>query len=524
MSSFFSTAIAEEKMPRADGIESFVNDMWSWEKNRESLIVQTLKAFIAIPGTSPNFDPDWAQTGHTDAAVDLLVNAVGGLKEQWSKKGYKTEDITLAVLGGKASPEMDANNRRRTPLIYIEIPAFGPQTAQDTVLFYGHMDKQPDMLPWAEGLAPRVPVLRGDRLYGRGGADDGYALFSALTSVMALRAQNIPHARCVIVIEAAEESDSPDLQYYLQKLRPQLGNVSLVICLDSGSGNYEQLWLTTSLRGMLNCWMDVRVLKEGIHSGSNSGVVPSSFRITRQLLSRLEDEKTGEIVPAALRVSIPEQYKQQADAFARQIGDQLCKGIPFVNDSVQPVTTNRSELLLNRSWKAQLSITGIQGLPGKQEEAGNVLLPYTKTKISLRLPPTLSPDVAEACVRETLTGNVPYNAVVTISGMTTSAGWAAPPLAPWLENANREASMRFFRTSADDVSRTPLYVGEGGTIAVMEMLGTIFPQSQFMVTGVLGPNSNAHGPNEFLDLPFAKKITMCVAHVLAEHGKDMQRH
>ena len=327
----------------------------------------------------------------------------------------------------------------------------------------------------------------------------------------------------MIVIEASEESDFADIQYYLQKLRPKIGAVSLVVCLDSGSGNYEQLWLTTSLRGLLNFWMDVRVLKEGVHSGVGSGAVPSSFRITRQLLSRLEDENSGSITPDALRVEISGQTRQQAADVARQLGNTLYDSLPFVTPQVRPVTDDGVELLLNRTWRAQLSVTGIQGLPDRQENAGNVMLPFTKTKLSLRLPPTLAPDAAAACVQKTLTNDVPYNAVVTISGMDALPGWAAPPLAPWLEKANREASVRFFRTSPSDTSKIALYMGEGGTLPLMKMLQALFPKSQVMVTGVLGPHSNAHGPNEFLDLSMAKKVTMCVAHVLAAHWEATQR-
>ena len=186
----------------------------------------------------------------------------------------------------------------RTPVIFIEIPGSRTPT---TVLLYGHLDKQPEMTGWAEGLGPWEPVLKGDKLYGRGGADDGYAMFGALARASwRCTSRASPHARCVILIEACEESGSYDLPSYVDHLAARIGAPSLVVCLDSGCGNYDQLWLTTSLRGLTGGALTVQVLTEGVHSGDASGVVPASFRIVRALLSRLEDGATGEIRPEDL--------------------------------------------------------------------------------------------------------------------------------------------------------------------------------------------------------------------------------
>ncbi|MDR0454828.1 MAG: M20/M25/M40 family metallo-hydrolase [Deferribacteraceae bacterium] len=500
-----------------DKTESFVRDAWSWEKNRESVIFDALKEYIAIPNASPDFDPKWSENGHTDKAAELLVKSVSELKYRWGKQGVKTDDITVEILGSRQFPEFDKNRQRRSPLICINIPAFGADAPEGSVLLYGHIDKQPETLPWAEGLGPRTPVLKDNRLYGRGGADDGYAVFSAFTAVMALRAQNAGHAHCVIIAEACEESGSKDLLYYIRKLENRIGDVSLIVCLDSGSGNYDQLWITTSLRGLINFWLEVRVLNEGVHSGKASGIAPGSYRITGQLISRIENITTGEITPSYLKVEIPVEIRKQARKTADIMGKQVYSNLPFANDNVQAADTDITELLLNNTWRAQLSVTGIQGLPVSHESAGNVLLPYTRVKLSLRLPPVMNAETTAKAVIKELTDNPPYNAVVSVSEVDPNNGWATPALAPWLEKAFNDASIRFFRTKLSDKSKEAMYIGEGGSIPFMGLLGEMFPDAQFMITGVLGPNSNAHVPNEFLDLPYAQKVTMCVAQVISAH-------
>src|SRR5438270_13655043 len=263
----------------------FVGRMWDDE------IVPTLVEYIRIPNKSPSFDPDWVAHGHMEKAVALFESGARG--KLAALPGATLEVVRLAG---------------RTPVILIEIPGEG----EDTVLLYGHLDKQPEMVGWAEGYGPWVPRLEGDKLYGRGGADDGYAMFGALSALLALREQQVPHARCFILIEACEESGSYDLPFYVDHLAKRIGSPSLVVCLDSGCGNYDQLWLTTSLRGIASGTLKVQVLDEGVHSGDASGVVPSSFRILRRLLSRLEDEDTGAVRPAELYVQVPPERVAQA--------------------------------------------------------------------------------------------------------------------------------------------------------------------------------------------------------------------
>ena len=468
-------------------LSRFVSDLWDAE------IVPQLVEYIRIPNKSPMFDAQWAEHGFMDAAVKLM--------EDWARsKLSQLPGATLEVVRLEG----------RTPLIYIEVPGQG----DDTVMLYGHLDKQPEMTGWADDLGPWKPVIKGDRLYGRGGADDGYAIFGSLAALLALHEQGIPHARCVIMIEACEESGSYDLPFYVDHLAARIGSPSLVVCLDSGCGNYDQLWLTTSLRGMTGGNLTVQVLEEGVHSGDASGVVPSSFRILRELLSRLEDPATGQIKPKELYVEIPAERVEQARLSAEVLGEEIYNKFPWV-EGMQPVTHDLPELVLNRTWRPQLAVTGIGGLP-PLDSAGNVLRPQTSVKLSLRVPPTLSGAKAGAFVKQLLEKDPPYGAKVSFVLEKDGSGWNAPALSPWLAQAVSDASQHYFGAPAT-------YMGEGGSIPFMGMLGEKFPQAQFLITGVLGPHSNAHGPNEFLHIPTGKKVSMVVADVVARHHQQAQK-
>ncbi len=467
----------------ASKIKAFVDAKW------DSEIVPQLVEYIRIPNKSPMFDADWVKNGHMDRAVALM--------ETWAKAqpipGMQLEVVRL---------------ENRTPLIFIDIPAANGGSNDDCVLLYGHLDKQPEMTGWDDDKGPWIPVLEGDRLYGRGGADDGYAIFGSLTAIMALQAQGVAHARCVVLIEACEESGSYDLPAYVDHLAERIGKPSLVVCLESGCGNYDQLWCTTSLRGLAGGNLTVKVLEEGVHSGDASGIVPSSFRIIRQLLSRLEDETTGRVLVDDLHVEIPAERLTQAAKVADVLGDEVYDKFPFL-PGMTPMNPDLTELVLNRTWRPALSITGVDGIP-PLASAGNVLRPFTALKLSLRLPPTLDGKRGGELLQDTLLRDPPNGAEVTLKLEKASTGWNAPALAPWLEKAIDAASAEFFGKPA-------MYMGEGGTIPFMGMLGEKFPGAQFMITGVLGPHSNAHGPNEFLHIPMGKGVTACVARVVAEH-------
>jgi len=470
------------------GVREFVDGTW------DRSIVPALTEYIRIPNKSPAYDPAWREHGHMERAVALI--------ETWCKRreitGMKLEVVRLK--GGDGQP--------RTPVIFMEIP--GTAATKETVLLYGHLDKQPEFSGWNPGLGPWEPVFRDGKLYGRGGADDGYAAFASLTALEALQRSKAPHARCVVLIEACEESGSFDLPAYIDHLAPRIGNVSLVVCLDSGCGDYERLWSTTSLRGIVGGNLVVETIREGVHSGDASGIVPSTFRVLRSLLSRLEDEDTGRIRPKDFWVKVPAQRTQQAKAAARVLGKDVWAKYPW-HDGVKPMARDSAELMLNRTWRPALSITGARGLPDL-DSAGNVLRPLTAVKISLRVPPTLDPKKASLKLKKLLEKSPPYGAKVTFVPDKTSEGWNAPALAPWLEQSLARASKQHFGQPA-------AYMGEGGTIPFMGMLGKKFPKAQFCITGVLGPHSNAHGPNEFLHVPTGKRLTACVAQVVADHAQ-----
>jgi len=418
-----------------------VDQCWSDE------IVPTLVEYIKIPNKSPAFDPDWAAHGYMDEAVALF--------ERWAQA--KLPSLPGATLEVVQLPG-------RTPVILIEIPSQGT----DTVLLYGHLDKQPEMVGWAQGYGPWVPRLEGDKLFGRGGADDGYAMFGALSALLALTDQREAHARCIILIEACEESGSYDLPYYVDHLAQRIGSPSLVVCLDSGCGNYDQLWMTTSLRGMASGTLTIEVLDEGVHSGDASGIVPSSFRILRRLLSRLEDEETGTIRPPELYVQIPPERVAQARRASAALGDAVYTKFPL-KAGMSPMGDDLTELVLNRTWRPQLAVTGIDGLP-PPVDAGNVLLPSTVAKLSLRLPPTLDAARAADIVHTLLEKDPPYGARVAYEPGSNAVGWHAPALSPWLEQSLARASETTF-------GAPPAYMGEGGTIPFMAMLGEKFPQA-----------------------------------------------
>jgi acetylornithine deacetylase/succinyl-diaminopimelate desuccinylase-like protein len=463
-------------------LKKFIDGVWTRE------IVPEITEYIRIPAKSPDFDPKWQANGHIDRAVEHMM--------RWaSEKVRDLPGATIEVVRLKG----------RTPVIFIEAPG----TIDDTVLLYGHLDKQPEMTGWHEGFGPWDPVMREDKLYGRGGADDGYAIYASVTALLALQKQNAPRARCVVLIEACEESGSYDLPFYVEHLADRIGSPSLVICLDSGCGNYEQMWLTTSLRGLVGGLLTVTVLDEGVHSGDASGIVPDSFRIARALLSRIESAETGEVILPDVQAEIPEDRVAQAKVAAESLGEQVWRKFPFAGKT-HPPGVEGAELVLNRTWRPQLAVVGAEGLPASAS-AGNVLRPKTSLKLSLRLPPTVDAEEATKAVKKALTSKPIQGAKVKFEAEQAGPGWNAPPLAPWLEKSIQAASRATFGKPA-------ALMGEGGSIPFIGMLGKRFPKAQFLITGVLGPHSNAHGPNEFLHIPTGRNVTACAAMILADHG------
>lgn len=477
-------------LPEPGTLQDRIDEVWDRE------IIPALQDYIRVPAKSPGFDSRWVEHGHLEAVVRQAAQWV----ERQQVEGLQLEIVRLT----------DAQGRPRTPLLWFEVPATRAGSTE-TVVMYGHLDKQPEFNGWRSDLGPWTPKLEDGRLYGRGGADDGYAVYASITALKSLQRAGVSHPRVVGLIETCEESGSYDLPHYLEALRPRLGDVGLVVCLDSGAGNYDQLWLTTSLRGLAVGTLKVEVLTEGVHSGDASGLVPSSFRILRQLLDRLEDARNGHLLPAGFHCEIPADRIEQAREAARILGDEVWKRYPWACGAeggfTLPTTTDPSEALLRRTWRPALSVTGADGFP-PLENAGNVLRPYTAFKLSLRLPPLVDGVQAMHELKRLLEVDPPYQARVTFEPDHAATGWNAPALAPWLHQALDQASRTFYGA--------PLgFIGQGGTIPLMNMLQAGFPRAQMMVCGVLGPKSNAHGPNEFLHVPYGKKLTASVAAVLA---------
>ena len=455
----------------------------------DDAIVPALVEYIRIPAKSPHFDKAWQKNGYIDAAVELAA--------AWCRK-HAVPGMKLEVV------RLDG----RTPVLFLEVPPFNCKSTQ-TVLMYGHLDKQPEMIGWREGYGPWSPLIKDGKLYGRGGADDGYAVFASLAALRALHDEKRPHARTVVLIECCEESGSYDLPPYLDALKERIQAPHLVIGLDSGCGNYEQLWSTTSLRGLINGVLAVEVLTEGVHSGDASGVVASSFRIARMLLERIDAADTGMVKHSAFHAQIPPERAAQAKRAAEVLGEEIWRKFPFV-PGMQPMQADLADLVLNRTWRPFLTVTGADGLP-PPASAGNVLRPKTELVLSLRLPPTVNAESTARQLKAILEADPPFGARVTFRFGHAGTGWHAPQNAPWLEKAVDESSKKHYGKPA-------MWMGEGGTIPFMAMLGAKYPQAQFLITGVLGPHSNAHGPNEFLHIDYAKRLTACVADVLAAHA------
>jgi acetylornithine deacetylase/succinyl-diaminopimelate desuccinylase-like protein len=464
-------------------LRAAVNKVW------DESILERLTAYVRIPNKSPMFDPEWESHGYMEAAIQLMAD--------WCRaqpvRGMKVE---IRRLPGK------------TPLLLVDVPGELP----GAVLLYGHLDKQPEFTGWLPGLGPWEPVVRDGKLYGRGAADDGYAVFSSLTAIAALQAQKVALPRCVLLIEACEESGSVDLPAHLDALGDSIGDPSLVVCLDAECGNYDQVWCTTSLRGIVIGRLRVRVLTEGVHSGMATGIAPTPFRIAAQVLARIENPITGDLLLEELQTSVPKDRRAQVTAAAKVLGEGVAGKLPWAQ-GVKPLSNDPAELLINSTWRATLAVTGADGLPSVRS-AGNVLLPELSFKLSLRLPPTTDPAKATKALREALERDPPYGAEVKFESEGGAGGWNAPAFAPWLEEAITRASREIY-------GRDAVHIGCGGSIPFMGMLGARFPRTQFFITGVLGPHANAHGPNEFLHIEYAKKLTACVSLVLADHARTV---
>ncbi len=468
---------------KPDVLASYVDRLF------EDSVIDTLSAYVSIACLSPDFDPNWADNGEIARAAQLLA--------EWAKsRPLPSSSVEIVEHEGL------------TPAIVADVPATPGAEGRLVTLLYGHLDKQPPLGSWREGLDPFVAVREGESLYGRGAADDGYSIFAAIGALEALVATGTPHGRCVVLIEASEESGSAHLGPYLEDVGARIGppGPGLVVCLDSGCVTYDRLWNTTSLRGSLVITVSVEVLSEAVHSGLAGGVVPSSFRLLRQLLSRIEDQATGEIVVPECLAEPPARYLAAAETMAAELGDGALGSFPTV-PSLELSGRPGADRLLRRTWEPSLAVTGVDGVPSVKD-GGNVLRPFTTLKLSIRVPPSVDADRAAQAVVARLSADPPQRARVKVEVVNAAKGFDAPPQAEWLVRATGEASEALFGRQAGAMS-------EGGTIPFLAELASRFPAAQFLVTGVLGPGANAHGPNEMLELVTARRLTAAVAYVLA---------
>jgi acetylornithine deacetylase/succinyl-diaminopimelate desuccinylase-like protein len=456
----------------------------------ERFVFPALCEFVSIPNLSPFYDPDNATVAETERVIQLVSD--------WA---------ALHV------PEARIECLRKPglwPVLLIDVPG----DDDTSVLCYGHLDKQPPMEGWSEGLGPRDPIVRGHKLYGRGAVDDGYAAFAYLVALRALRAQGRRRPRCLLVLETTEESQSIHLPQYFEDIFDRAGDVQLVVCLDSVCGDYERLWYTTSIRGAVMGELRVGILAVPVHSGHASPIAASPLRVARSLLSRLEDEASGEISDPALNAAIPQQVRRGLQTAASIIGrgvfDELafCPGVsPTVEDPLKALTVN--------TWAPALSITGIDGLPSVNF-AGNVTVPSVSLKLSTRLPPTAPAKVAAERMKQLFETDPPYGAQVSFEVTGASDGWWAGELPGWLLREVDAASNRHFGASAAPI-------GVGGSIPFIKPLADGFPGVPILVAGLIGPEANAHGADESLDMPACRQLTASLTDILEAICKEREK-
>lgn len=456
------------------------------KQHLDSTLVPALKKFIEIPNLSRNFDTEWETNGLMEQAVDLCIDYANQLGiEGLNLEKSKDEGKTLFLFGDVAAKSPDAK----------------------TILFYGHIDKQPHLTEdWSEGLHPTKAITRGNLLFGRGSHDDGYAFFLATSLVKLLQDAGTDH-RYIFFFETDEESESKDLFHYMEKYRARIGDPNIVIALDSGAPSTELFSFTSSLRGAITLQLDVQTMPQSVHSGMNSGFVPGTIRIVRQLLDRIEDTYTG-VMTDDLQVDIPADKYAQAQLLVNKIDQLGIQGTKKL-DGVKYISDSSFQGYLNSTWRPTLVVTGQEGLPDMK--GGNVLRKSQTLKLSIRIPPMIDAHEAENYVIKTLESNPPYGAKVSCTSMEEPGpGWNAPEYP--------QEFMTILNESSTTVFGEPAYgVAIGGSIPFVELLSDKLPKSLFMVTGVALPDSNAHGPDESIDLTYLEKFSQTMALFLSKY-------
>ena len=451
-----------------------------WEKS----ILPSLSDFIEIKALSPLFEPKWAELGELDATIAMFCEWL----DQQGIEGMSYETHRIGDL---------------SPVLLVTIDGTGP----GEVIFYSHLDKQPSKPElWSEGLNPLKAVRRDPWLYGRGSVDDGYGGYLCATAVRLLQEQGVPHPRCTFLIETCEESGSFDLPPYLDALSEEMGNPDMVVVLDSGGPDYEHVWMTEALRGLVSGTLSVKVSHEGIHSGNSGGSIPSSFRIIRILLDRVEDSSTGKVLIPEMHVEIDKQVEEKATALAEVVGNSIWEQFPTV-DSLQRVAGSTEEMIVSMNWEPTLSIIGADGIPPVQG-AGNVLRTNTDLKLSFRIPPGVDSEKVIEIAKSILEEDPPFGAEVSFTPDSCADGFHAPPMEGKVREAIHEASVSL-------TGLPPLATWTGGTIPFMAMMQQKYPDAMFLCTGTSGPGNIAHGPDEKLHIPSSKRLTVVLSSTIA---------
>lgn len=461
-----------------DRLMARADELW------EESIIPSLSDFIKIEALSPSFEPNWREKRELDATIDLFTKWL--VEQELEGMEYKVHRIG-----------------ERTPVLLVTVEGTGP----GEVIFYSHLDKQPSRPElWSEGLHPLKGVRRDPWLYGRGALDDGYGGYVCVTALKMLQEQRVPYPRSHFLIETCEESGSYDLPPYLELLTEDLGDPDLIVVLDSGGPDYEHIWVTEALRGLVAGNLSVQVSNEGVHSGMSGGVIPSSFRIQRMLLDRVEDSKTGKILVPEMYVEISDKVRKEAEELGKLLGDEIWAQLPVV-DTLRPHNEGSAEILLDMNWRPAMSVIGANGMPPTQT-AGNVLRTHTDLKLSFRIPPGVNSEIIDSILKERLESNPPYGSKVEYIPDAAADGFHAPAMDGKIADALSSASLHIS-------GLPPMATWVGGTIPFMAMMQKKYPSAQFFCTGTGGPGNNAHGPDEKLHIPSSKRLTAVLSATIA---------
>jgi len=428
-----------------------------------------LERLVAIPSIAfDGFDHSHVQRS-AEAAAELL-------------RGAGLPDVRIVSSGGQ-------------PAVIGRKPA--PPGAP-TVLLYAHHDVQPigDAKAWE--TEPFVATERDGRLYGRGAADDKAGI---MAHVAALRAygDDLP-VGIVCFFEGEEEFGSDSLERLLSENRDDLASDVIVIA-DSGNWDVGVPALTTSLRGIVNFFIDVRVLDHAVHSGMFGGAVPDALTTLVRVLSTLHDS-AGDVAVAGLVRSEASPLDYPEDRFRAEAG---------LLDGVELIGTGR---IVDRTWaKPSLSVLGIDAPP--TNAAPNALVPSARAKISVRLAPGDDPQKAFDALEAHVMANVPFGAHVSVTLEHDGAPCVIDATGPAFD-----AARAAFREAWDGVDAVD--IGVGGSIPFIATFQELFPEAAILVTGVEDPHARAHGPNESLHLGEFARVCLAEA-LLLRNVAEMRR-